>query len=159
MLTVTRDPEDELHRLVAHHKSNYGLLAPVERWTLEVVEVAVGVRPARRSCGSCSSRSPTTSPARTCSRRRSAGEALGGGGLIVAELADGRRLSSEVKAAGAEQGFSARTMQRAAADLEVVVEEETTDVRARHVLDALRLAGGSRQPPSIAGWRDPPCTA
>lgn len=61
VLTVTRDPEEpDWHRLVAHHKSNYGPLAPVERWrvipktiiatgglidvmTMEFVEVADGV--------------------------------------------------------------------------------------------------------------------
>jgi hypothetical protein len=36
VLTVTRDPLDpDWSRLVAHHKSNYGPLAPVERWRIE----------------------------------------------------------------------------------------------------------------------------
>jgi hypothetical protein len=61
VLTVTRDPlEPDWSRLIAHHKSNYGALADVERWrivpvtvpsargpidvmTLEFVEVAEGV--------------------------------------------------------------------------------------------------------------------
>ena len=36
---MTRDPQEELHRLVAYHKSNYGLIAHVERWALQIVEV------------------------------------------------------------------------------------------------------------------------
>jgi hypothetical protein len=47
--------------------------------------------------------------------------------LILAELAQGRRPSSDVKEAGAREGISARTMQRAAAELEVVIEDEATD--------------------------------
>ena len=36
VLTVTRDPaEPDWQRLVAHHKSNYGPLAAVERWRVE----------------------------------------------------------------------------------------------------------------------------
>jgi AAA domain len=46
VLTVTRDPEEpDLHRLVAHHKSNYGPLADVERWKVEPVMVATGYGP------------------------------------------------------------------------------------------------------------------
>jgi KaiC/GvpD/RAD55 family RecA-like ATPase len=45
VLTVTRDPTEDAHRLVAHHKSNYGVLAPVERWRLETVEVASSAGP------------------------------------------------------------------------------------------------------------------
>ncbi len=41
VLTVTRDPEEpDWHRLVAHHKSNYGPLAPVERWRVVPKTVA-----------------------------------------------------------------------------------------------------------------------
>ena len=41
VLTVTRDrDEPDWHRLVAHHKSNYGPLAPVERWRVVPVTVA-----------------------------------------------------------------------------------------------------------------------
>jgi hypothetical protein len=61
VFTVTRDPDEpDWHRLLAHHKSNYGALAPVERWrvvpttvvsdgvaidtvVMEFVEVADGV--------------------------------------------------------------------------------------------------------------------
>jgi hypothetical protein len=40
VLTVTRDPnEPDWQRLVAHHKSNYGQLADVERWRIEPVTV------------------------------------------------------------------------------------------------------------------------
>jgi hypothetical protein len=40
VLTVTRDPIDpDWQRLVAHHKSNYGQLADVERWRIEPVTV------------------------------------------------------------------------------------------------------------------------
>ena len=45
----------------------------------------------------------------------------------MAELAEGRRLSSDVKAAGVKAGISQATIKRAAASLEVVVEEETTE--------------------------------
>jgi AAA domain/Bifunctional DNA primase/polymerase, N-terminal len=41
VLTVTRDPgEPDWQRLVAHHKSNYGPLAPVERWRVVPVTIA-----------------------------------------------------------------------------------------------------------------------
>jgi AAA domain len=41
VLTVTRDPDEpDWQRLVAHHKSNYGPLAPVERWRVVPVTVA-----------------------------------------------------------------------------------------------------------------------
>jgi hypothetical protein len=46
--------------------------------------------------------------------------------LIVAELAFGRRLSSEVKEAVAKRGISEATIKRPAQDLGVVIEEETT---------------------------------
>jgi hypothetical protein len=40
VLTVTRDPDEpEWHRLVAHHKSNYGPLSEVERWKIEPVTI------------------------------------------------------------------------------------------------------------------------
>ena len=40
VLTVTRDPADpDWQRLVAHHKSNYGPLADVERWRVEPVSI------------------------------------------------------------------------------------------------------------------------
>jgi hypothetical protein len=45
VLTVTRDPvEPDWQRLVAHHKSNYGPLAPVERWRVEPVTIASQAR-------------------------------------------------------------------------------------------------------------------
>jgi hypothetical protein len=46
--------------------------------------------------------------------------------LIVAELAFGRRLSSDVKEAGIKRGISPATIKRSAQDLDVVIEEETT---------------------------------
>jgi hypothetical protein len=40
VLTVTRDPaEPDWQRLIAHHKSNYGALAEVERWRVEPVTI------------------------------------------------------------------------------------------------------------------------
>lgn len=40
VLTVTRDPNDpDWSRLVAHHKSNYGAVADVQRWRVEPVSV------------------------------------------------------------------------------------------------------------------------
>jgi AAA domain len=40
VLTVTRDPaEPDWQRLIAHHKSNYGPLAPVERWRVVPVTI------------------------------------------------------------------------------------------------------------------------
>jgi archaellum biogenesis ATPase FlaH len=74
VLTVSEDPLDrETQRLVAHHKSNYGPLAPVQRWKIEAVSVPSDFGRSRR-CGWSSSRTPTMSTARTCSaalRRRS----------------------------------------------------------------------------------------
>jgi AAA domain/Bifunctional DNA primase/polymerase, N-terminal/Primase C terminal 1 (PriCT-1) len=126
VLTVTRDVDDDAHRLVAHHKSNYGVLAPVERWRLETVEVPsesgplIVARLVFLEIADDVSRDDVLAPA--AAEKRSEAEAL-----ILVELADRRRLSSEVKAAGIRAGISDRTMKRAAAELEVVVEEETTD--------------------------------
>ncbi len=40
VLTVTRDPADpDWSRLVAHHKSNYGAVADVQRWRVEPVSI------------------------------------------------------------------------------------------------------------------------
>jgi len=127
VVTVTPDPLDpDWQRLVVGHKSNYSLVPDPERWrvvvkavnsptgpvdvmTLEFVEVAADVR-----------REDVLAPPASAEKRSEA-EAL-----ILAELAQGRRLSAEVKAVGANAGISDRTMKRAAAELEVVVEEETT---------------------------------
>jgi hypothetical protein len=127
MLTVTPDPADpDWLRIVAAHKANYGAVPQPERWrvvvktieapagpidvmTLEFVEVAEDVR---REDVLASPPSP---------EKRSQAEAL-----ILAELAQGRRLSAEVKAAGASADISTATMKRAAVELEVVVEEEAT---------------------------------
>jgi AAA domain/Bifunctional DNA primase/polymerase, N-terminal/Primase C terminal 1 (PriCT-1) len=127
MLTVTPDPADpDWLRIVAAHKANYGAVPEPERWrvvvktieapagpidvmTLEFVEVAEDVR---REDVLASPPSP---------EKRSEAEAL-----IMVELAQGRRLSAEVKAAGSRAGISERTMKRAAAELEVAVEEEAT---------------------------------
>jgi AAA domain/Bifunctional DNA primase/polymerase, N-terminal/Primase C terminal 1 (PriCT-1) len=127
VLTVTRDGDEDAHRLVAHHKSNYGMLAPVERWRLETVEVPsesgplVVARLVFLEVADDVSRDDVLLPP-AVPEKRSEAEAL-----IMVELAEGRRLSSEVKAAGVETGISAATMKRAATELEVVVEEETTD--------------------------------
>jgi KaiC/GvpD/RAD55 family RecA-like ATPase len=126
VLTVTRDPHEDAHRLVAHHKSNYGMLAPVERWRLETVEVPseggplVVARLAFLEIADDVSREDVLAPPPSAEKR---GEAEA---LILAELAQGRRLSAEVKAAGVRAGISDRTMKRAAAELEVVVEEGST---------------------------------
>jgi hypothetical protein len=75
--------------------------------------------------------------------------------LILAELAQGRRLSAEVKAVGAKVGISAATMKRAAVELEVVVEEETTEsgrVTYWALLDAL---GGRLTPYHTRGEPTP----
>ncbi len=113
VVTVTPDPEEpDRHRLVAHHKSNYGPLAEVERWrivpkeiaasggepievmTIEFVEVAEGV-----------SREDVLTGTRGRDKLTEA-EAL-----VLSQLAHGRRLSAEVKATGLRQGMSERTMQ------------------------------------------------
>ena len=46
--------------------------------------------------------------------------------LILEMLTKGRQLSAKVKAAGIAQGLSERTIKRAAAELGIVVEEEST---------------------------------
>jgi AAA domain/Primase C terminal 1 (PriCT-1)/Bifunctional DNA primase/polymerase, N-terminal len=127
VLTVTRDGDEEAYRLVAHHKSNYGMLAPVERWRLETVEVPsesgplVVARLVFLEVAEDVSREDVLQPPAAPEKR---GEAEA---LILAELAEGSRLSAEVKAIGVEAGISAATTKRAATALEVVVEEETTD--------------------------------
>jgi hypothetical protein len=81
---------------------------PMEVMTMQFVEVAEGV-----------SRDDVLAPARE--DKQTAAVAL-----IVDMLAEGRRLSADVKAAGTRRGLSERTIKRAAADLDVVVEEEAT---------------------------------
>jgi hypothetical protein len=125
VLTVTRDPDEDAHRLVAHHKSNYGVLAPVERWRLETVEIPsmsgpiVVARLVFVEVADGVSRDDVLAPAALAEKR---GEA---DALIMVELAQGRRLSADVKAAGVAAGISKSTIERAARGLEVVVEEET----------------------------------
>ena len=126
VLTVTRDPADDANRLVAHHKSNYGTLAPVERWRLETVEVPSETGPLAVArlvfleVADDVSRDEVLAPP-SPSEKRGQAEAL-----ILAELAQGRRLSAVVKAAGARAGISERTIKRASAELEIAVDEETT---------------------------------
>lgn len=126
VLTVTRDPNEDAHRLVAHHKSNYGMLAPVERWRLETVEVPsasgplVVARLVFLEVAIDVSRDDVLLPPAAGEKR---GEAEA---LILAELAQGRRPSADVKSAGMSTGISDRTIKRAAAELQIVVEEETT---------------------------------
>jgi KaiC/GvpD/RAD55 family RecA-like ATPase len=127
VVVVTRDPSDpDWRRLVAQVKSNYGRLAPVERWRVELAEVPSEEGPisvARlvfHEIADDVNRDELLAPPPP--EKRSEAEAL-----ILVELAQGRRLSADVKAAGVKAGISERTMKRAAAALEVVVEEETTE--------------------------------
>jgi AAA domain len=155
VVTVTPDPEEpDRHRLVAHHKSNYGPLAEVERWriapkeiaasegepievmTIEFVEVAEGV-----------SREDVLTGTRGRDKFAEA-EAL-----LLSELARGRRLSAEVKAAGLREGLSERTIKRAAQELELVVEEEATESGR---VTYWSLPGGVGPGPSTHIWPDPP---
>jgi hypothetical protein len=146
VLTVTRDPLEDAHRLVAHHKSNYGLLAPVERWRLEVVDVPSGTGPIAVArlvfleVADDVSRDDVLAPP-PLAEKRSEAEAL-----IMVELAQGRRLSSEVKAVGAKAGISIATIKRAAVALEVVIDEETTE-SGRVTYWALPNALGGRLTP------------
>ena len=76
--------------------------------------------------------------------------------MILAELAQGRRLSADVKAVGVRAGISRATMKRAAAALEVVVDEETTE-SGRVTFWALpEWLGGRRHPPSSQAEPTPP---
>jgi hypothetical protein len=127
VITVTPDPADpDWQRLIVGHKANYGLIPAPERWrvvvkevdsvtgpvdvmTLEFVEVADDVR-----------REDVLGLPVTAEKRPEA-EAL-----LLAELAQGRRPSSDVKAVGARAGISERTMQRAAAELELIIDEGST---------------------------------
>jgi hypothetical protein len=127
VVVTTRDPADpDWRRLVTQVKSNYGRLAPVERWRVELADVPSEEGPisiARLVFDEIAAdvdRSQVLSP--LSAEKRSEAEAL-----ILVELAQGRRLSADVKAVGVKTGFSAATMKRAAATLEVVVEEETTE--------------------------------
>ena len=126
VLTVTRDPTDDANRLITLHKSNYGVLAPVERWRLETVEVPSGAGPLSVArlvfleLADDVSRDEVLAPPSPAEKHARA-EAL-----ILAELAQGRRHSAQVKAAGVKAGISERTVKRAAAKLGVVIEEKTT---------------------------------
>jgi hypothetical protein len=143
VVTVTPDPLDpETQRLVAHQKSNYGRLAPVQRWKIEIVQVPSPSGPIETM------KMVYVEDAEDVAREdvlgtASADKQTEAATLILAELAFERRLSSDVKAAGMKQGISSRTIQRAAQDLEIVVEEETTESgRVTH----WSLPEGSRQP-------------
>ena len=73
--------------------------------------------------------------------------------LILEMLASGRQPSAKVKAAGVAQGLSDRTMKRAAAELEVVVEDETT---ATGRVTYWSLPGGVGPTSTSEIWPDPP---
>jgi hypothetical protein len=178
VLTVSEDPADrDMQRLVAHHKSNYGPLAPIERWRIEPVSVESSFGPIETM------KMVYVEDADDVDRQ----DVLGGAPaskrteattLVTAELAFGPRPSSEVKAAGAECGISPRTINRAAQDLAVVVEEMTTATgrvtywslpASRHALfqqsggtlsDPLNHAveGGSRQISEVGLDTTPPAT-
>jgi AAA domain/Bifunctional DNA primase/polymerase, N-terminal/Primase C terminal 1 (PriCT-1) len=145
VLTVTADPADpDLRRLIAHHKSNYGRLAAVQRWEIEpaVVESALGPIETMRmvfleDADDVSREDVLAAP----SQDKQTEAAL----LILAELELGRRLSADVKAAGIKRGISERTTKRAAQDLEVVVEEGATESGR---VTFWSLPGGSGQTPS-----------
>jgi AAA domain len=143
VVTVTPDPLDpETQRLIAQQKSNYGRLAPVQRWKIEIVQVPSPSGPIETmkmvyvEDAEDVAREDVLGAASTDKQTEAAT-------LILAELAFERRLSSDVKAAGMKQGISSRTIQRAAQDLEIIVEEETTE-SGRVTYWSLRE--GSRQP-------------
>jgi KaiC/GvpD/RAD55 family RecA-like ATPase len=126
VVVVTRDRLDpDWRRIVAQVKSNYGRLAPVERWRVELADVPSEEGPisvARlvfHEFADDVNRDEVLAP--TPAEKRGEAEAL-----ILVELAQGRRLSADVKAVGARAGISDRTMKRAAAELEVVVEDAAT---------------------------------
>jgi KaiC/GvpD/RAD55 family RecA-like ATPase len=128
VVVVTRDPLDpDWRRLVAQVKSNYGRLAPVERWRVELADVPSEEGPIQvarlvfHDIADDVDRDQVLSP--PPAEKRGEAEAL-----ILVELAEGRRLSADVKAAGIKTGISKRTIERAATALEVVVTEETTEV-------------------------------
>ena len=147
VLTVTRDPVEELHRLIAHHKSNYGLVAAVERWALEVVEVPSATGPLQVA------RLVFLEVADDVSRddvlaahvpaKRSEAEAL-----IVAQLIEGRRLSSDVKAAGVQGGDLAGHHQARGREPRGRRRGGDDRLRACHVLGAPGGPGGSAHAPS-----------
>jgi KaiC/GvpD/RAD55 family RecA-like ATPase len=152
VLTVTRDPaEPDLHRLVAHHKSNYGPLADVERWKVEPVMVASDFGPMEVmtmifvEVADDVSRDDVLAAAREDKQTAAAA-------LILDELANGRRLSAEVKAIGLRADISERTMKRAAADLDVFVEDEATD---KGRVTFWSLPGGVGPTSTADTWPDP----
>jgi hypothetical protein len=157
VLTVTPDPADpDWLRIVTAHKANYGAVPKPERWrvvvkeinspagmidvmTLEFVEIADDIR--REDV-----LAPPPSP-----EKRSEAEAL-----IMVELAQGRRLSADVKATGARADISAATMKRAAAELEVVVEEEPTASGRVTFWSLPQALGGRISPLNPDGEPTPP---
>jgi hypothetical protein len=122
VLTVTRDPaEPDWQRLVAHHKSNYGPLAEVERWrvvpvtitsaagcievmTMQFVEVAADV-----------SRDDVLGMGSTGAEKRDDATVF-----LKYALADGDwHDSAGVKTLAGAQSISERTLKRAAHELDV----------------------------------------
>jgi KaiC/GvpD/RAD55 family RecA-like ATPase len=73
--------------------------------------------------------------------------------LAVVMIAHLNRLSAEVKAAGVKAGISERTMKRAAQDLDVIVDEETTESGRATSWSLPNLAEGGRAtlPPTPVG--------
>jgi hypothetical protein len=158
VVTVTRDPaEPDWHRLVTQHKSNYGVLAPIQRWKFELVEIQSPSGPitvARMvyvEDADDISREDVLAPLPAVP-----GKLLEAQALIVSELAGGRRPSAEVKATGLKQGLSDRTLKRAAQELEVIVEDETTDSGRVTFWSLPEGVGPSSMPQS---WPDPPDAA
>jgi hypothetical protein len=149
VLTVTRDPDEDAHRLVAHHKSNYGVLAPFERWRLETVEIPsmsgpiVVARLVFLAVADGVSRDDVLAPAAPGEARRGRGADHGRAraGSPVVGRREGRRhrcwhleehdRASRTRARGRRRGGGER-------------------LRAGHLVVSPRLARGSRQASSTA---------
>jgi hypothetical protein len=122
VLTVTRDPaEPDWQRLVAHHKSNYGPLADVERWRVVPVTIASAAGPIEVMTMQFVEVAEDVSREDVLASRSAASEKLDEATVFIEEaLADGDwHDSSGLKALAGAQSISERTLKRAALDLNV----------------------------------------
>lgn len=121
VLTVTRDPADpDWSRLVAHHKSNYGALADVQRWRVEPVSIFSEHGPIETMRMEFVEIAEGVSREDVLVSRPAEAELDKAFRFLAGALADGDwHDSAGLKTLAAAQRISERTLKRAAQELEV----------------------------------------
>ena len=134
VITVTSDPEDEDHRLIAQHKANYSRLVPVQRHRIEQVVFGEGDEQIVTSRMVYVEDAEDVDPYRVLERReeRPPTKHDRAATLLTALLADGRWHDREpLEEIATLQGIGRRTFERAAGTLGVESDRHGVPPRAR----------------------------